>query len=321
MPDNILPADTYTVVNKNIITDYDKKLITLLYQPIIGHVATTLYYTLLDDLDKKVIMTEEETHHHLLSIMQIKIENLVIAREKLEAIGLLKTYIKQSEVNSYVYVLYAPISANEFFSHPILNIVLYNNLGKKEYNKIREYFRVPSISLKGYEDITSTFDSVFETVAGPFKENDNIVTKESNELQLASKIDFNMLIASIPKNMLNEKAFNDEVKELINSLSYIYGIDDFNIQVLVRNNLNEKGMVDKTELRKAARNFYQFENAGNLPTLIYTKQPDYLKKPRDTSNRAKLIYTFENISPYDYLSKYSMVIQVLEIKNNRRFNA
>ena len=32
----ILPADTYTVINKTVINDSDRNLITPLYQPIIG---------------------------------------------------------------------------------------------------------------------------------------------------------------------------------------------------------------------------------------------------------------------------------------------
>ena len=106
--------------------------------------------------------------------------------------------------------------------------------------------------------------------------------------------------------MVNEKCFNDETKELIESLSFVYDIDDLNMQSLVRNSLNERGMIDKIELRKNCRNYYQFEQGGKLPTLVYSKQPDYLKTPSgDSSNRAKQIYTFENITPYDYLrSKY-----------------
>lgn len=40
--------------------------------------------------------------------------------------------------------------------------------------------------------------------------------------------------------------------------------------------------------------------------MIYRTQPEYLRKPSgDTSNRAKIIYTFETTSPYDFLaSKY-----------------
>ena len=120
------------------------------------------------------------------------------------------------------------------------------------------------------------------------------------------KIDFDLLISSIPKNIVNEKCFNDDVKSLINALAFTYNIDDFAMQGLVRNSLNEKGMIDKNELSKNVRNYYEFENAGKLPTLIYSKQPDYLKSPTgDTSNWAKQVYTFENVTPNDYLrSKY-----------------
>lgn len=303
----ILPADTYTVVNKTIVTDYDKNLITLLYQPLIGSRAVSLYYTLLDELAKKEIMSKEETHHHLMKILQLKLENIVVAREKLEAVGLLKTYYKEGDISSYVYVIYSPISPKEFFSHPVLNVVLYNNVGKSEYNKIIDYFKIPKINLKGYKDITTDFSSCFTAVAGTvFEVDDNIIDRETNNLIIKSKIDFDMLKTSIPKSLLNENAFNEETELLINSLAYIYDIDNLNMQVFLRNSLNEKGLINQDELRKAARNHYQFENAGKLPTLIYTTQPEYLKKPKgELSNRAKLIYTFENITPYDYLkSKY-----------------
>ena len=38
----ILPADTYTVVNKTVLNDTDRKLVSMLYQPIIGHTAISL---------------------------------------------------------------------------------------------------------------------------------------------------------------------------------------------------------------------------------------------------------------------------------------
>ena len=63
MSNTILPADTYLVVNKAIINESDKKLITMLYQPIIGHTAVSIYFTLIHDLLKREVMSEELTHH------------------------------------------------------------------------------------------------------------------------------------------------------------------------------------------------------------------------------------------------------------------
>ena len=307
MSNTILPADTYTVVNRTIITETDKKIVTTLYQPIIGHTAVSLYFTLIDDLLHNEMMSKEETHHHLMATMQVKLENMVIAREKLEATGLLKTYVKKSDVNNYVYVLYSPMSAQEFLNHPILNVVLYNNVGKKEYEQIVSYYSLPKLNLKDYEDVTATFNTVFSSVKGNvFNENDNIIERSEGKITLQKHIDFNMLISSIPKSMVSDNCFSDSVKELIESLSYIYGIDELNMQMLVRNSINEKGLINREELRINCRNFYQFESGGNLPTLIYTKQPEYLKTPKgDSSPLAKMIFTFENVTPYDYLkSKY-----------------
>ena len=304
---SILPADTYTVINKTIITDKDKKIITMLYQPIIGYSAVALYNTLIDDLDKQEVMSEDLTHHHLMSTMQLRLEDIIIAREKLEGIGLLKTYVKKDNINQFVYLLYSPITADEFFNHPILNIVLYNNLGKKEYEKILKYFKVPKYNLKDYEDITTTFNEVFSSVQGNLLEmNEDITKRDSNNIIINKGIDFNMIISSIPNSRISDRCFNDETKELINNLSFIYNLNTLDMQGLVRDSINEKGLIDKNMLRKNCRDYYKFENLGNLPTLIYNKQPDFLKKPKgDNSKWAKMVYTFENITPYQLLkAKY-----------------
>ena len=299
----ILPADTYTVINKTVLSDNDAKLISRLYQPIIGYTAVSLYLTLLDDLDKLELMSEELTHHHLMATMQLRLEDIVIAREKLEATGLLKTYIKKGNVNHYAYLIYSPLSVNDFFNHPILNIVLYNNLGKKEYDKLLNYYKIPRISLKDYDDVTCSFDDVFTSVRGSILEIENDLTKrDSNNILITKGIDFNLLISSLPKEQLHEKCFSNDIKELINALSFTYNLNTLDMQGLVRNSLNEKGLIDKAILRKSCRDYYQFDNNGALPTLIYNKQPDYLKKPKgDNSKWAKMVYTFENVNPYQLL--------------------
>lgn len=303
----ILPADSYIVINKTTITESDRKIISMLYQPIIGYTAVSLYYTLLDDLDKLQLMSEELTHHHLMATMQLKLDDIVIAREKLEGVGLLKTFFKKGNINSFVYLIYSPITANEFFNHPILNVILYNNLGKKEYEKILNYYKIPRINLKDYEEITTSFDEAFSSTPGNVLDMpDDIIKRDSNNIQITKGIDFNLLISSIPQSTINDKCFNKDTKELINALSFTYNLSTLDMQGIVKNSINEKGLIDKTELRKNCRDYYKFDNNGKLPTLIYNKQPDYLKKPTgDNSKWAKMVYTFENLNPYQFLkAKY-----------------
>lgn len=299
---SILPADTYKVFNRAFIENREKDVLVSLYQPIIGVLAVNLYLTLTNDLSTDLIESSYLPHQHLMGVMGVNLDEIVKARKKLEAIGLLKSYFREDEINNYIYVLYAPLSASEFLNHPILNVVLYNNLGKAEYEAIVEKYRTKKIITKDFIDITTSFDKVFTSVNGYSFSNPDIIDEKTRKIEIDSNIDINLIISSIPNRMVNAKCFNKETTDLIINLAYIYKIDNLNMQGLVRNSLNERGMIDKEELKNACRNFYQFENNGKLPTVIYNRQPEYLKEPvGSTSNISKMIYTFENVSPYEFL--------------------
>ena len=309
---SILPADNYIVINKTILNENDNKILTMLYQPIIGITAINLYMTLCHDLDKNEFMSEECSHHHLMTSMRIKLEDIVIAREKLEAIGLLKTYFKSGEdVNSYIYELFSPLSASEVFSHPILNIVLYNNVGKKEYEKLVGKFKLPRVNTSSYEDITKNFDEVFDSVSGTMFENalKDIKTTHKLNINIDNEFDFELLESLLPNGLLNKKTFSKDIRTLIQNLSFIYNLEVEEMKNLIINSVGTNHNIDKTLLRKNARNYYQFNNNGKLPSLIYQKQPEYLKSVEgNDSKRAKMIYTFESVTPYQFLkSKYNGV--------------
>lgn len=299
---SLLPADKYIVVNKTILTEIDKKNLINLYEPIIGFGATSLYLTFWSDLDRLEIMSKDFSHHHLMSILKSDLESIKHAREALEAVGLLKTYLHVGEINSYVYELYSPLSATEFFNNPILNIVLYNNIGEIEYNELKKVYRKINIDLKDYEEITKTLNETFETTNIPVIE---ARERETLPLNIKSDLDFDLIISSMPRGLINEKAFNKKMRELLINLSFIYDLDSLKITELIRSSINDKGSIDKELLRKNARKYYQFNN-GNLPTLIYRSQPDYLKTPLgDNSKKGRIIGVFENTSPYDFLkNKY-----------------
>lgn len=298
----LLPADQYVVVNKTILTEIDKKNLINLYEPIIGFGAVSLYLTLWSDLDTLELMSRDFTHHHLMSILKCSLEGIKQAREALEAVGLMKTYFKEGNINSYVYELYSPLAASEFFSNPILNIVLYNNVGEEEYHSLKKIYRKVNVDLKDYIEVTKTLNETFESTSVPIVE---ARSREVLPLNIESDIDFDLIISSIPKGILNEKAINKKIKELIINLSFIYDLDTLKMIELIRASLNEKGIIEKETLRKNARKYYQF-NHGSLPTLVYRTQPEYLKTPiGDTSKKGRIIGVFENTSPYDFLkSKY-----------------
>lgn len=296
---SLLPADRYVVVSKSILSDTDRKIIINLYEPILGALAVSLYFTLWNDLDKNEIMSIDLIHHHLMVVLKCGINSIKTARESLEAFGLLKSYVKNGSINDYIYELYSPLSPQEFFNHPILNIVLYNNIGEREYENLKSVYKSPRLDLREYTDVTKKLDEVYDTAK--FSLSDDIRAKENNPILVSERINFDEILASIPKSAINEKVFTKKMRELINNLAFIYNIDTLKMTELIRSVLNECGNIDKNELRIIARKDYQFKK-GTLPTLIYRTQPDYLKNPMgDTSKKGRIISVFENTTPYDFL--------------------
>ena len=301
---NLVPADTYVVVNKTILHNEDRKIITSLYLPIIGTDAVMLYFTLWADLDNSEILSSEFSHQKLVSSLRITINELQTSFDKLEAIGLIKAFIKEGNVNNYIYEIFSPVSASEFLSHPILNIVLYSNVGKREYDNLVKAFKIPRLNTSNYKDITKSFNDVFESTSMTSYDLSLEDIRKYNKLKLNinSNFDFNFLISSMPKNLDTSKMFSKDIKELIINLSFIYDIDAIKMANIVKVSLNDNGTINRESLRKNSRNFYQFNNGGLLPTIIDNNQPEYLRKPiGDTSRRAKMIYTFETISPRELL--------------------
>lgn len=304
---SLLPADTYTVVNKTILTENDKVNLINLYEPIIGPLPISLYLTLWSDLDRTLTLSIEYNHHHLMTFLKNSLEEIREAREALEAVGLIKTYYKEGDnINHYIYELYSPISAYEFFNHPILNIVLYNNIGVHEYNNLIKSYKKVSIKYDDYVDISNKFNETFKSSVGAMFNNEDVKEKVSNKPILSNLIDFDAIKESIPNKVLNSQALNKKSKELINNLAFIYNLDTLKVSELIRLTIDENGLINKDVLIKEVRKYYEYNNGGSLPTIIYRTQPEYLKTPEgDLSNTGKMIYIFENTTPYDFLkSKY-----------------
>lgn len=296
---SILPADRYKVLNKTILSEVDRQNLMTFYGPIIGSLSVSLYLVLWQDLNKFSEESEYLLHHHLMSILKCSAKNLKEAREALEAVGLIKAFVKEENVLVYIYELYSPLYPSEFLNHPILSVVLYNNIGSEEYEKILKQYQKKKFDYSGFLEITKNMDEVYKSES--FNQVEDVKERNAAEIKLTSKIDYELILNSIPKNSLSEKAFNKKTKELIDNLSFIYDVDTLKMIEYLRMSINEFGMIDKMTLRSTVRKYYQL-SSNSLPTIVYRTQPEFLKKASgDTSLRGQIVAMFENISPYDYL--------------------
>lgn len=300
----ILPADVFTVINKTVLQDKDRDLLYMLYQPIVGADAISLYFSLCMYLDKLELISTDWTHHHLMTTLRLSLEMIGTSREKLEAIGLLKTYIKRGSINEFIYEIYSPLSAQEFFSNPLLSTILYNNIGEKEYERLLSVFTIPKINVEDYEDITCKFQEIFEVE--PLTNFEQLLNDlkhtHKNKLEIMATIDLEHILSSIPEEMFNIRSMTSDMREFLYRISFVYGFSDDEMIELLKESITVKRTIDREQLMKSARNYYKFEHFGVLPALALKTQPESLRKKNKTTNmRDKKIYEFETTTPYDYL--------------------
>ena len=285
------PKDKFTIINKSNSTDYDKKILTDLYQPIIGSLSILIYMTLFNQVKADILLSKELDHESILRILGINMDLFRVNKEKLEGIGLIKTYKKNSE---FIYVLYKPLDAFSFFNNPLLNTLLYNNLGNKLYKDILKEYKNIKIDLSEYSEVTKSFDQVFKTTSLLTLNNMDVINYEYAKIKMASVIDFDFVLEGLPN-------ISESLKEDLNNIAFLYNLKDSELRELVLYSLNAKNILDLDVLLNRARDLYVFENSS-LPTLKYIKMKT---SDENETKKEKLIKTFQNTSPFVYLkSKY-----------------
>ncbi|MCY8522971.1 Replication initiation and membrane attachment protein, partial [Bacillus atrophaeus] len=161
---DVLPVDPYMVKSRSMLQDIDRQIITQLYQPLIGPFAYSLYMTLWGELEQNRLWGTESTHRQLMGITQSNLKKIHQEQGKLEGIGLLKVYVKEADQERmFIYELLPPLRPDEFFEDGMLNVFLYNRVGKTTYQQLKQFFAHPSVPEEAKE-ITRPFNHAFEAL-------------------------------------------------------------------------------------------------------------------------------------------------------------
>lgn len=158
----IQPKNIFQVTLSYPLSNQEQEILTLLYQPIVGAEAFSLYLTLMSEVAEAGI-SESLFHSDLITMMDMSINQIRSARNKLEGIGLLTTLVKaDTELGShFLYRLNHPESAERFFKDEILTLTLLNSVGQRKLDKLIERFTPKFFHSAGYEDISASFKDVY----------------------------------------------------------------------------------------------------------------------------------------------------------------
>ncbi|XXP77290.1 MAG: DnaD domain protein [Lettuce witches'-broom phytoplasma] len=155
----LFTLQNFNVHNRNILSHEEQKILTLLYQPLIGADAIGLYYTLSffnsNDLEEPNLI-----HQFLLDLLNIDEKTFFQFKDKLEAVNLLTTY--QNKTKENLYVLNPPLSVVLFFQDPLLSQFLLSEVGEHIYFSL-EKILLPetSLNLTTYQNVSKHFTDVY----------------------------------------------------------------------------------------------------------------------------------------------------------------
>lgn len=299
----LLPIDAY-VVNEpdNLHASYTQSL-THLYQPLIGIYAVSLYYTLIHDA---VFEIEQafQTHHGLMTSLNLPLDEIYEARLKLEGIGLLKTYKKEEETYSlYTYELLSPLSPNMFFNNLMMSELLYQNIGKTKYKRLENYYLKQAPLFKGKNE-TALFSDVFQTFGDAQVTQVNY--EESDTSFPLETLDFTWIETSLKKQMIpSEKVLSAENKEFISQIVQLYGLEFYEVEKALMWSLTEENELNQKEFEAACKDLFSVKYNEPAPKLVEKAKEISQAELQKKTKEDELVERFEHISPKKLLEDLS----------------
>lgn len=313
----LLPVDGFRLsVARSMPMDFTTSL-THLYQPLIGNESISLYQTLLSQYDLQEEVGGVNTHHLLMSYLNLPLNHIYEARKRLEAIGLLRTFVDQSEDQTvYTYVLLRPFTPSEFFADEMLSLLLYHHLGQQKYERLQRTFSGGSPSSRKGEEVTSSFEHVFSmggvTTEPPpthFKEQDQELVESQGANIQENRIEFSYIKQSLDQRMLPvQSILSNRNQKVLSQLSLLYNLTTNDVEKALLWALNDENQLDLTELKEACHDLYQ-SKGGQSENLQVTHQRDSLSvsndqetsKEQPDNKEEALIKRLEHISPRELL--------------------
>lgn len=199
----IVPTTGYKIEGYSDQTLGFSEAFICLYMPLLGADATVLYQFL------SIHSGEQGTHHRFMQHFGWTLSHLQKEREKLEALHLLKTYQADDHVE---YVIKAPISYTQFFSHPLFSALLLKTVGDVHFEYLQSKYQVNE---RHTNEVTKSFSDVFGKI-------EPLDTKVEPTVQsIEPSFDWELFDALTAKSFIRSHVIESS-KQMIASKAYVF---------------------------------------------------------------------------------------------------
>lgn len=261
---NIKVLESIQLHSSTVLSNDDYSVLALLYQPLVTADAFSLYITMYSLLNKEKLEFEGQVKN-VLNIVNLTLKEFELAKDKLEAIGLLNTFY--NDELGLLLELVQPLSANEFIMDGSLGVYLFTEIGEEEFKRLTKQFKVSSLSKRKYENVTKNFSDVFKSHVSNVDFNGDYRNKKSALLKFESDFNFDLFASGLSKNFFDKSMLTDKLKDTLIKLAFTYGLDETDMQDAYIRSLNSGGRLDYRVFPKETRKQYQYKTGMESPKL------------------------------------------------------
>lgn len=267
-----MTTDGLWIMTSGSMSEDDHAVLSLLYQPLIGSQAYGLYMMLFNLTDKRNHQSDVFSFSYLYDLLNIKEKVFLSAREKLEAIGLLSIYQKK---DIYMFKVNMPLSPKQFFLDGILGSYLRSEIGEKNFQSLFDKFSSPEVSKDGYQNITKTFDEVFQVQnIDTLKTNKHVFgRKNGTGVVIKEQFDFEQLFEALPVRLKKKRLFTEKIKSQIASIFYVYGFTvEEMVRILSESYIEESKQIFYEKISLNAKTYNDQKNGSNSLEIDLKKE-------------------------------------------------
>lgn len=226
----ILGKNKYEVENNIVLSNLQIDSLILMYQPVIGSNAISLYFT----LNKLFAYTN---YSNLCLYVGLDIEKLEHSIIMLERYRLIKTF-KKTDEDYYLHVLNGPLLPIDFLSHYVYGLELRKNIGNHNFNLLNEKYGLKHVDKSDFSEITEK--KIFNVNQYNEKDLKEVLKVKGGNIVLPTQFNYDLFLQDATNLQFPHVLRTKENLSLIGELALLYGISEKRMQTLVYRSIDYK---------------------------------------------------------------------------------
>lgn len=255
----VVVYNNFKVTTSSLLSDGDWKILTLLYEPLCGYGALSLYLTLWSKFRDKEI----HTHKSLFDSMECNVMEFEKFRDKLEGLGLLKTLVKEETTSLYCYELYSPLAPKDFFKHELLATLLKQKLDGEDFSKLKDMFTINDVVNDEFFDVSHSFNEVYNldlndtmTLKTIMNDEDELAHRKSAKIK--ANFSLEIFLLALKENKIRKSLITNSFVELMESMANLYRLDEYEMCSILLTCIEGIGTQEKINYETFKRKCFEY---------------------------------------------------------------